>query len=91
MRKDFVERRKKIQDPSGNWVEGVQIDIEESIERFSELKLRDGTILKVKMSVIEAIRLDDKKDEDGNPTYILKSQNIVDVFYCPDELKMRIQ
>lgn len=43
------------------------------------------------MSVIEAIRLDDKKDEDGNPTYILKSQNIVDVFYCPDELKMRIQ
>ena len=86
-----MERRKKIQDPSGNWVEGVQIDIEESIERFSELKLRDGTILKVKMSVIEAIRLDDKKDEDGNPTYILKSQNIVDVFYCPDELKMRIQ
>lgn len=81
------ERKKTLTDQSGNLVEGTVVEIAESVERFSEVKLTDGTILKTKMSAIEATRIDDQWDKDGNPIYILQSNNIVAVTESPERLK----
>lgn len=62
---------------AGMSVNGVPIDIVESTDRFSEVKLADGTTLKTKMVALEVVRLDNQWDADGNPVYHLKSQNIV--------------
>ena len=74
--------RKTIRDQSGNKVMGVPVGIKESVERFSELKLEDGTILKTKVVAVEAIRLEGN-DNEGNPMYVLKSQTVVTVFDSP--------
>lgn len=74
--------RKVVTDHSGTRVRGVAVGIKESIERFSEVTLDDGTILKTKVVAVEAIRLDEK-DVDGNPMYVLKSQTVVSVFESP--------
>ena len=74
-------------DQAGRPTEGVVVDIDESTERFSELKLSDGTILKIKMSAIEVVRINDQWDRDGNPVYHVKSHNLVAVSKVPDELK----
>ena len=74
-------------DQAGTPKEGTVVDIVESTERFSELKLSDGAILKTKMSAIEVIRINDQWDRDGNPVYHVKSHNLVAVSMVPDELK----
>ena len=71
------EKRKTVRDATGQLVEGVEVGVTESIERFSDVKLEDGTTIKTKLSVISAVRSDDKFDAEGNPLYIVKSQNVV--------------
>jgi hypothetical protein len=46
--------------PSGMPLEGTVIDILESTERFSEIRLADGTVLKTKMVSVEVLRLKDQ-------------------------------
>lgn len=72
----MAEGRKSV-NIAGMSVNGVPIDIVESIDRFSEVKLADGTTLKTKMVALEVVRLDNQWDAEGNPVYHLKSQNIV--------------
>ena len=81
------KRQVKVQNQQGNRVEGVVVSVAESTERFSEVKLEDGTILKTKLSPLEAVRVNDQWDNDGNPVYVLKSQNVVVVSESPDTLK----
>ena len=85
------ERQTKVRDAQGNLVEGVVVSVTESTERFSDVKLADGTLLKTKLSSLEAIRVKDQWDADGNPVYILKSQNVVAVSESPNELKRSVQ
>ena len=85
------ERKKKMKDQSGNWVDATIVGVDESTERFSEVKLEDGTILKVKVTAIEAFRLDGQWDDAGNPMYSLKSQTIVTVSESPEKLKRKGQ
>ena len=80
-------RRKQIKGPSGKLVDGTIIDIDESTEKFSEVKLKDGTILKVKVVAFEAVRIDDQWDQEGNPMYVLKSQTVVSVSESPQHLR----
>ena len=87
----MVELRKNVQVPGGGQIEGTVVGITEAIERFSELKLEDGTILKTKPVVVEAIRLDDQWDNDGNPVYVLKTQNMVAVSEAREELRKKVQ
>ena len=85
------ERQVKVRDQQGKWVEGVTVSIAESTERFSELKLEDGTVLKTKLSSLEAVRVNEQWDADGNPIYILKSQTVLAVSESPNELKKTVQ
>lgn len=58
--------------------EGTEVQILKQTEPWSEYDLEDGNKLRVKQIVLKVIRLDNK-DDLGNPIYITKGQNIVDI------------
>ena len=69
--------------------DGTEVEITESTDRFSEFRLSDGTVLRAKPSITQAIRLPDHWDSEGNPTYSITSQLVVFVASAPDELKRK--
>ncbi len=85
-----VERKKKVKDQAGNVVEGTVVGVLESTERFSDVKLDDGTILMTKMNIIQAVRVDGKWDNEGNPQYVVKSQNVVVIAESPESLMRKV-
>ena len=87
----MAERRKTIKDQAGNDVSGVVVDVVESVNRYSDLKLADDTVLRVQVNAVDALRVDDKWDNDGNPVYILRSGTILSVHEAPEELRRKVQ
>lgn len=87
----MAERKKTIRIPSGEEVVGSLVDIVESIERFNEVRLGDGTVLKVKIVTTEVTRIDDRWDDEGNPMYAIKSHNVVVVSEAPETVKRKVQ
>ena len=59
------ERKVKVKF-EGKDMDVWDVPIEESIERWTELRLEDGAVLRVKVVVSNVFRLLDK-DEQGNP------------------------
>lgn len=84
-------KRVKVTDAKGNLVDGTEVDVAESVERFCEVKLEDGTHLRAKLSISSAVRLDDQWDNEGNPIYLVRSQNFITVADSHDEFKRRVQ
>lgn len=83
------ERKVKFQQtPGGPMIEGYEVPIAESTERWTELTLEDGAILRVKPMVIGAIRIEGQWDQEGNPLYALKGGPAVStISSVPDRLK----
>ena len=75
--------KKSLQLPSGETTEGTFVNVIESTERFTDIKLEDGTVLKAKVSVAEVSRVDGRWDNDGNPLYFVKSQTVITVAKTP--------
>ena len=69
-------------------VEDEDVDFEEKEEHWNVYKLKDGTTLKVKLVLVGVKRLK-KHAPDGNPLYVINSQNIVRVIDVPKELKAK--
>jgi len=69
-------------------IEWEDVDFEERKEFWNEYKLKDGTTLKVRLILIGVKRLR-KCAPDGNPIYVINSNNVVRVFDVPKELKQR--
>ena len=61
----------------GRQVEGKSVDFLTRKEDFNEYQLADGKILRIKMVVTRIIRLEEEKAPDGNPVYLIQSQNVV--------------
>jgi hypothetical protein len=61
----------------GRQVEGEPVDFLTRKEDFNEYQLTNGKILKIKMVVTRIIRLEEEKAPDGNPIYLIQSQNVV--------------
>jgi hypothetical protein len=57
----------------------VEIEVLEAKERWSEYRLADGTMMRVKSVVIAVFRDQDQKSPDGEPVYSMKSTLITDV------------
>ncbi len=69
-------------------LEGYDVAIRESTERWTELTLEDGSVLRVKPMVVGAIRIDGQWDPEGNPVYALKGgPNVSMLASVPDHLK----
>ena len=77
--------------PSGSPVEAEVIEIVQSVERFNDIHLADGTILKMKVVAIEVVRLKDQWNAEGDPIYQIKSQNIVAATNVPEGLRKKGQ
>ena len=85
----MAERKKTFKDHAGNEISGTVVEVEEATERFSEIRLKDGTLLRIKPVVTEALRLENSWDNDGNPMYIVRSANVVVVDDFDDSLKRK--
>jgi len=84
----MTERKAKI--PFGKEeVEAWDVPIEESTERWSELKLEDGAVLRVKVVVSNVFRVAGRKDDQGNPIYAIKSGNALVLVSGPTKLGER--
>ena len=82
-------RKVSIRGSDGNSVEGLDIPILESTERFSEFTLADGTVLRVKPLIISAVRMENQWDQDDNPVYVCKNQVVIAVKHSLDSLRRK--
>jgi hypothetical protein len=88
----MAERKTKVQiAPGAPFVDGVEVAVDSSSEKWSEYKLEDGTKIRIKPVIIEVIRVTDQYDPEGNPLYVTKSQPIVNILEVQDRLKRKIQ
>jgi len=69
---------------------GEDMDFEEEREAWNTYKLSDGTTLKIKL-VLQGVKRLSKWNPDGNPIYVINSQNIVRVVNVPEKLKRKPQ
>ncbi|MGB8412312.1 MAG: hypothetical protein WCE23_05750 [Candidatus Binatus sp.] len=83
---------RKVQVPyMGKMVDGMDVPITESNERWSEITLEDGTMLRVKQSVAAVVRLDGQYDLEGNPMYFVKSAPSVAIVQVSPKLRRVVQ
>ena len=64
-------------DYQGKKVEAKSVDFIERKESWNEYQLTDGKVLKMKTVVSRILKLENEKDREGNPVYILQSTNVV--------------
>ena len=68
-------------------VDGYDVPITESTERWTELKLEDGTVIRVKPNVLSAVRIENKFDQDGNPMYAIRGSQTMTIVSAPENLR----
>jgi hypothetical protein len=72
---------------TGQIVPALDIPVEESTERWTEVKLEDGTIFRIKPTVLLATRIDGHYDADGNPFYMIKNNAAIALVHVPEHLR----
>ena len=87
----MVERITKVTLPTGKIADGIEVPIEELNERWSEIKLEDGTIIRIKLSLISAVRVPGQYDQVGNPMYIMNMTPTIAILSVPEELRKKVQ
>lgn len=83
---EMAEKKTTVQLPNGTF-EGFEVPVLESTERWTEIALEDGTKLRVKPTVLAAIRVTGQYDQEGNPMYALKSSQVMMVSSAPEHLR----
>jgi hypothetical protein len=78
---------KKMNIPGLGMVEGTEVTLIESIERWTELKLDDGSVLRIKPVVISILRIDGRYDPQGNPMYVLQAGQTMALASVPEHLR----
>src|SRR5262245_65813424 len=68
-------------------VEAYDVPIEELSAKATEIKLEDGAVIRLQTTVISVLRLEGKKDPDGNQMYAVKSNSHLIVLTNPRERK----
>ena len=64
----------------------TDVDVLESKEVWSEYRLADGTVLRIKPVMIMVARMDGEHTLEGDPVYNMKSTLVTDV-RAPQELR----
>ena len=70
----------------GQEVDAAEVQFQTRKEDWNEYQLMDGSVIKMKTVVGEVFRIEDKYDNEGNPVYQVKSNNLLMV-KSPDALK----
>jgi hypothetical protein len=80
------EKMTKVQLPTGALADAVEVGVSESIERWTDVKLDDGSTLRIKTVILGAVRLEGQYDQEGNPMYMVKANQVMTVS-APDHLR----
>ena len=85
----MAEKRVKVPfpTPTSPAKDGSEVGVSESTEKWSEVTLDDGTVLRIKPTLLSAIRVDGEYDPEGNPAYLLKVQPVITIFSSPEGLR----
>lgn len=83
----MAERKIQVPTPEGKMVDGMDVPIERSDERWSEFTLEDGTVIRAKINIASAVRVDGQYDTRGQPVYILNTSPTVSIINVPERLK----
>ena len=70
-------------------IDAVEVPVEESNERWTDLVLQDGTHIRLKSTVISAARLENEYDQNGIPVYVLNATPVMVITEIPDSLKKK--
>ena len=81
----MAERKIKVNLPGTGPVEATLVQIIESVDRWTEVKLDDGSLLRIKPVVVSVARIDGKYDPEGNPLYVLQANQVMTAI-CPEHL-----
>lgn len=68
-------------------MDGSEVGVSEATERWSEVTLDDGSVIKVKPNVLSAIRVDGHYDPEGNPMYAVKAGQVALIVSAPQHLR----
>lgn len=82
----MTEKRSRVELPGLGVVDAVDVEITESTERWTEVKLKDGATIRVKPVILGVVRIEGQFDPDGNPLYQLKINQVM-VADAPEHLK----
>lgn len=85
-----MARKIQVRGANNEMQSATEVGIDESTERWSEIRLKDGTVLQAKVVVVSVARFDDRYDQDGIPVYNVRSQTVVSVVAAPEELKEKV-
>lgn len=72
--------------PAGAVSTAQDVDVQEAKEVWSEYRLSDGTVLRIKPVMITISRMEGEHTIEGDPVYNMKSTLVTDV-RAPKELK----
>jgi len=87
LRKEEVYKMPKIQF-QGEEVDATEVDFQTRKEDWNEYQLMDGSVIKMKAVVGDIVRIEGKFDNEGNPVYVVRSNNVLMV-RSPDNLKRK--
>lgn len=79
---------RKTVDYQGRRVEAEVVNFEAKAEGWNQYALEDGTSLKMKLVLLEVVRLVDEYGPTGDPVYVFSAQQIVGSA-SPDNLKKK--
>ena len=83
----MADKKMKIEVPGiAGTVDAVEVAVSESTERWTEIKLADGTEIRLKPVILTVLRLEGQFDPEGNPLYQLKANQVMTA-NAPDHLK----
>lgn len=80
-------RKVPVMLPTGQPGEGIEVQVEESNERWSEFTLQDGAIIRAKLTVTSAVRVDGQFDMFGNPLYVANPSPLLSVVSVPEQYR----
>lgn len=80
----MVERPTQVMH-NDKMVDALDVPVSESLERWCEFTLEDGTVIRAKTSLLSAARLKNEYD-DGKPIYVLNLGGTISVASIPDAL-----
>ena len=83
----MADKKTKIQVPGiAGTVDATEVAVDESTERWTDIKLADGTEIRIKTVVLGVLRLEGQYDPDGNPLYQVKANQVMTV-NAPEHLR----
>ena len=79
--------RKIINPSSGKPMEADVVEVLDITDPPTRISLEDGSELRLKLDVVEILRLREAWDNEGHPQYVVKSGTHMAVLDSPDHLK----